>query len=189
MEINKANNIKLNNNASFLGKEKKPVQEEREQVSSYDDKSANEAISNMGKAFINVSKNDNVELPQSIKEVLVRDKNDTDETFKQRENFAKKLYINREELALKEEKIADIIELGTTSLVGGENKDIKARIELADIMYFDKSFPQKDAINILLNLYEEHAEFTKELIENKNFPNEYVYDVFNKGADIDKDFR
>ena len=52
MEINKANNYRLNNNTHFLGKEEKPVQEEREQVSSQNDKAANEAITNMGKAIV-----------------------------------------------------------------------------------------------------------------------------------------
>ena len=56
MQINNTNKINLNNKPVFKGKEDNSSKEEGSQISSYNDKSANAAISNMGKTLVNTRK-------------------------------------------------------------------------------------------------------------------------------------
>ena len=130
---------------------------------------------------------ENVELPQSIKDVLVRDKCDTDETYNKINVLIKSLYANREELEISEDDIIDLAEYGTTSIIGGDNRDISERLDLAEFLCFNKDFPRGDIVDIIANTYSMTAEYTKELVLNKDFPNEYVGNIHNSCAGVDKD--
>lgn len=58
MEINKTNNLKYNYSRAFTGKEDKPAPDENERPNSYKDKSANDAVTNTGKAMISFKSSD-----------------------------------------------------------------------------------------------------------------------------------
>ena len=112
MEINKTNSLKYTKDTSFAGKKDELTQksEVEEQVSSYNDKSANAAITGMGKAMLSVNINkscDNTESSQQAKETIVYDKEKTEQFYNGLDDYNKKKLNEIIEKNPESKKIAD----------------------------------------------------------------------------------